>query len=144
MNTMSSHMSNFYIGQISSMARTFTEKDVRNCLELTREDNTVYFNDTFMQNANLKGKVIPGILSEGLIMEVSSKKLPGTPGLLLQKEVVFHHPVYIGDTITASIEVIDIDNKRCWLTLMVRCVNQVGKEVITGQIIAFIIPNHNG
>ena len=77
MNTMSSHMSHFYIGQTSSMARTFTEKDVRNCLELTREDNTVYFNDTFMQTANLKGKVIPGILSEGLIMEVSSKKLPG-------------------------------------------------------------------
>lgn len=92
-----------------------------------------------MKKGKLKGTVIPGLLTDGLIMEVSSKKIPGSPGLLLQKELLYHSPAYVGDTITAKIEVIDIDQKRNWLTLMVKCMNQAGKEVITGQIVAYVI-----
>jgi acyl dehydratase len=136
------HISDFYIGQSSSMERTFTEEDVNNYLRLIREDNPVYSNDEILISAQLKGKVIPGLLSEGLLMELTSKKLPGIPGLLLQKETVFHHPVYAGDTITATAEIIDIDLKRNWITMMVECTNQFNKSVITGQLIALIISNN--
>ncbi|MFJ8066844.1 MaoC/PaaZ C-terminal domain-containing protein [Psychrobacillus sp. NPDC096426] len=134
-------ISKFYIGQSSSIERTFTERDVKSYMELTREENSVYSDDVFMKKVQLKGRVVPGLLSEGLIMEVSSKELPGSPGLLLQKELIYHHPVYIGDNITAKVEIIDIDLRRRWITLMVQCTNQLGEVVITGQIVALVIIN---
>lgn len=139
MKAVKSDLSDFYIGQYSTIERVFTKEDVEEILKLSREENTVYFNEDFMKKANMKGTVVPGLLTDGLIMEVSSKKIPGSPGLLLQKELLYHHPVYVGDKVTAKIEVIDIDHKRKWLTLMVTCTNQDGVEVITGQIVAYVI-----
>jgi 3-hydroxybutyryl-CoA dehydratase len=142
MSIAQKRLSDFYIGQSSSMDRTFTEIDLKRYLELTREDNPVYLYDEFMKSSNLKGRVVPGLLTEGLVMEVGSKKLIGSPGLLLQKELVYHHPVYIGDTVTAHVEIIDIELKRHWITFMVNCTNQFGKQVISGQIVILVISNY--
>jgi 3-hydroxybutyryl-CoA dehydratase len=141
MEIVQKKLSEFYIGQSGKIERTFNEKDVEIYLDLTREDNPVYLNDEIMEKANLKGRVIPGLLSEALIMEAGSKKLIGSPAMLLQKEFVYHHPVYIGDTISANVEIIDIELKRRWVTLMVDCTNQLGKKVISGQIVVMVISN---
>ncbi|MGO4888386.1 MaoC/PaaZ C-terminal domain-containing protein [Anaerobacillus sp. MEB173] len=142
MNKVKKNIKDFSIGQSSSIARVFTEKDVKLFIELTGDDNAVYSCD--LRTKDLKGPIVPGLLTEGLIMEVMSKKLLGTTGLMLQKDMVFNHPVYIGDTITAKVEIIDIDVKRSWVTMMTRCMNQDGELVITGQVVGLIITNIDG
>ncbi|MFM1651633.1 hypothetical protein ACI7RC_05980 [Brevibacillus sp. B_LB10_24] len=130
-------MEKIYIGQMARLQRTFTEEDVKRCIALTGDDNAVYRSDAFQWGPYRP--VIPGLLSEGLMTEVITKKLPGTPALLLQKELVYCHPVYVGDTITAELEIIDIDLKRSWITSMVRCLNQFGREVVKGQVVVLVV-----
>lgn len=133
----------FFVGQVARIQRTFTEEDVRLYSKLIREYNQVYSREETVWKSHFEGPIVPGLLSEGLIIEGVSKKLPGTACVLLQKEIVYSHPIYIGDTICAELQIIDMNHQRNWITQKVSCTNQHGKEVMKGQVVVFILPNEN-
>lgn len=120
-----------FIGQIAQMKRRFLREDVDKWKLLTLDANEVY---TFPYPGSEK-PLIPGILSEGLISEVISKKLPGTPCVMMQKELLYMQPVYEGDEITVELEIIDVNVERNWLIEKVKCINENGVEVIKGQVV---------
>lgn len=132
-----------FVGQVARIQRLFTEEDVNLCNRLTRESNEVYTKEKDAWRPHVEGQIIPGLLSEGLITEVISKKLPGTACLVVQKDIIFTHPIYVGDTISAELQIIDINHERNWLTQKVSCINQDGKEVVKGQVVVHVLPNTN-
>ncbi|MFI8493756.1 hypothetical protein ACIGC1_12690 [Peribacillus butanolivorans] len=123
----------YFIGQIARVQRTFTEDDVKRWSLLTQDFNDVYDPECFSKD--LGRSLVPGILSEGLLTEAISKELPGGPCVIIQKELVFIHPVQIDNTITAEIEIIDVNVQRNWITIKVRCRNELRIDVIQGKII---------
>jgi 3-hydroxybutyryl-CoA dehydratase len=134
---MSLTINQMFIGQIARAKRVFTEEDVKLCSELTLDFSPIYQENHF-ENKYSK-PIIPGLLTEGLIHQTISKKLPGGPCILLQKELVFYHPLHIGDEVMAELEIIDINEPRNWITLKVTCYNQLGTEVVKGQVVIFIL-----
>ncbi len=125
----------YFIGQIARMQRRFVSDDVKKWSALTLDTNDVYD----QPHAGATKSILPGILSEGLISEVISKELPGIPCVMMQKELLYIHPVYLGEAITAELEIIDVNVERNWLTEKIRCVNEMGVEVIKGQIVLKLI-----
>ncbi|MFD4819040.1 hotdog family protein [Peribacillus butanolivorans] len=123
----------YFIGQIARVQRTFTEDDVKRWSLLTQDFNDVYDPEFFSKDFGRS--LVPGILSEGLLTEAISKELPGGPCVIIQKELVFIHPVQIDSTITAEIEIIDVNVQRNWITIKVRCRNELRIDVIQGKII---------
>ncbi|MFA1710341.1 hypothetical protein ACDX66_01345 [Peribacillus frigoritolerans] len=140
---MSLTISDLFIGQVASLQRTFTESDVKLCNELTKDYSPIYQVNKEDWKRNFTRPVVPGLLTEGLITQVISEKLPGSACILLQKELVFYHPVHIGDIISAELEVIDINLNRDWVTQKVTCFNQAGIEVIKGQVVIFVLSNQD-
>lgn len=136
---MTSTISRLFIGQIARLQRTFTDEDVKKCSELTKDFNDVYKPNTETWKRYYKQPVVPGLLAEGLITQVISEKLPGGACILLQKELIFPHPVHVGDQITAELEIISINHDRNWVTQKVTCYNQDGSEVIKGQVVILMI-----
>jgi 3-hydroxybutyryl-CoA dehydratase len=49
----------------------------------------------------------------------------------------FLGPVYVGDTITATAEVIEVDPEKSFVRLRVDCVNAEGKAVLRGEVSGF-------
>lgn len=137
---MNDTLTDLFTGQIARLQRTFTEADVKLCTELTKDYSPVYQPNEEVWKSFYSQPIVPGLLSEGLINQVISEKLPGRACILLQKELVFCHPVFIGDLITSELEIIDINNDRNWVTQKVLCYNQTGKEVIKGQVVIFLLP----
>ncbi|MEC2054183.1 hypothetical protein I6J18_04650 [Peribacillus psychrosaccharolyticus] len=132
-----------FIGNIARMQRIFTDEEVKICEKLTRDNSPVYnLNEDIWKNY-YDQPIVPGLLAEGLINQVISEKLPGVACLLLQKELIFYLPVYVGDIITAELEIIDINVERNWVTQKVTCINQSGSEVIKGQVVIVIVTNQN-
>lgn len=132
-----------FIGKIARMQRIFTDEEVNICEKLTKDHSPVYnLNEDIWKNY-YDQPVVPGLLAEGLINQVISEKLPGVACLLLQKEIIFYLPVYVGDIITAELEIIDINLERNWVTQKVTCMNQSGSEVIKGQVVIVIVFNQN-
>ncbi|GAB6255316.1 hotdog family protein [Peribacillus sp. N1] len=138
---MSYTITELFTGQIARLQRTFTEQDVRFCKELNRDYSPVYGLNEDIWKSYYSQPIVPGLLTEGLITQVISEKLPGSACILLQKELVFYHPVYVGDVITVELEIIDLNLKRNWVTQKVTCYNQAGNEVIKGQVVIFVLSN---
>ncbi|MFC2949697.1 hypothetical protein [Virgibacillus sediminis] len=125
-----------YNGQTEKLSRVFTAEDVGRTSELTKDYSPVYEQ---AWEGQYRQAVVPGLLTEGLINQVISEKLPGVPCILVQKDLVFYSPVHVGEEITAELVVIDINKERNWVTQRVTCVNPAGIEVIKGQVVVFIL-----
>lgn len=136
---MSYTITDLFIGQTARLQRIFTEEDVKKCNELTKDFNAIYQPIGNIWREHYSQPIVPGLLAEGLVTQVISDKLPGCACVLLQKEMVYYHPVHVGDAITAELSIIDINLERSWVTQKVTCFNQTGTEVIKGQVVIFVL-----
>ena len=131
-------MDKYYLGQTAEMSRVFTWEDVEACARLTGDNNPMYFDLEYAAKTKLKRPVVQALLTEGLVTALLNGQLPGPGALLLEKEFIFRHPVYVGDKITARVQVIDIDPQRHWITEKVVCYNQNRQEVLRGQVVLLV------
>ncbi len=136
---MSFIISDLFIGQIARLQRIFTEADVKQYNELTKDFNAIYQSNEDIWKNRYSKPIVPGLLTEGLVTQVITDKLPGCACVLLQKEMVYYHPVHVGDAITVELSIMDINFERNWVTQKVTCFNQTGTEVIKGQVVIFVL-----
>jgi len=62
-------------------------------------------------------------------------ELPGAGSIYLGQTLKFLAPVHIGDTVTASVEVIGVRKEKRIITLRTDCTNQDGFLVLTGEAV---------
>jgi len=87
-----------------------------------------------------KGRIAHGMLTAGFISAVLGTRLPGPGAVYLRQELTFLAAVKIGDTITARVEVTEIDAAKGRVRLLTTCDNQEGKRVLTGEaVVAFVV-----
>ena len=69
---------------------------------------------------------MPGLLTASLLTHI------GGLWAFLASEMHFEFlaPVYVGDTITAEAEIIEVDKSRGWVRMRCRCLNTEGQEVL--------------
>ena len=68
--------SELFIGQSAHLQRIFTEEDLQQCMELTKDFNPIYqHHDIGLENVYSQ-VIIPALLVEGLVTQVITNKLP--------------------------------------------------------------------
>ena len=123
------------IGDKSSYSRTVTETDVVLFGGVSGDLNPAHFNEEYCKETMFKGRIAHGMLSAGYISTVLGMQLPGPGTIYLSQEVKFIAPVRFGDTITATVEVVEKIEDKNRIVLETICVNQQGKVVIKGKAI---------
>ncbi len=78
------------------------------------------------------------MLVTGLISAVMGMKLPGPGTIYLRQELDFRRPVYIGDTITAVAEVLEVREDKPIVTLSTNCYNQHDEIVVEGKAVVLV------
>jgi len=126
------------IGHKTSHSRTISEQDINAFAELSGDFNPVHVNEEYAKKTFFKGRIAHGTISIGLL-SAAMAKLPGLP-IFLGQDIKFLKPVRIGDTITATAEVIDMRHDKAILTLRNSCTNQNGEVVIDGTATARLFP----
>ena len=120
------------IGQKASVQKTFTAADVTAFAGISMDVNPVHMSDAYAKNTVFGKRIVHGILTSGLISAVLANKLPGPGTIYLGQELRFTAPVYLGDDVTAEVEIIEIREEKKIVKLSTTCTNQDGKTVITG------------
>ena len=121
------------IGDRASFAKTVTEADVYQFAGIMGNFNPLYVNTEFVAKTPLKGRVIPTMLVASLVSKVLGTQLPGNGTVHIAQEMEFLQPSFIGDTITATLEVIRLDGKLCRVWFDIVCTNQDGEIVAKGE-----------
>ncbi|MBK5252041.1 MAG: MaoC family dehydratase [Peptostreptococcaceae bacterium] len=130
---MSYTISNLELNQKASFTKTISESDVYLFAGITGDINPAHLNAIYAQSTRFKHRIVHGALLSGLISAVIGVHLPGSGTIYVAQNVKFLAPVYFGDTITATVEVIEIDKEKNRVKLKTICENQDGLLVVDGE-----------
>lgn len=126
-------MSKFYVGQTASFSRTVTETDVVMFAGLSGDYNPVHVDREYASDTRFGQRIAHGLLTASFLSRLLGMELPGKESVYLEQTLKFMKPVFIGDTITATAEILEIDQKRSIFTLSTICRNQDGTIVLSGE-----------
>lgn len=135
---MSYTISQLTIGQQAKFEKTITETDIQLFVGISGDINPVHVSKIAGEKSLFGARVAHGILVSGLTSAVLGMQLPGPGTIYLGQEMRFVAPVYIGDTITAEVEVAEILHEKNIVKLNTRSINQQGNVVISG--VATVMP----
>ena len=127
------------LGETASITKMISEADVVNFAGIIGDFNPLHVNPEYAKNSMFGERICHGMLTASFISTLVGCGIPGRNGLYLSQNVKFVKPVKIGDTITATAEVIEkIDAKqRIVLSNVIK--NQCGEVVIDGQATVMVM-----
>lgn len=93
-------------GEEFSVSRTFTEQDMLQFADVSRDYNPIHLADRFAKAKKFKGRICHGLLVGSMLTEIG-----GQIGVLASRmDFAFKKPVYFGDTVTCRWTFTEIDN----------------------------------
>lgn len=121
------------IGDSASFTKSVTDYDVYSMAGITGDFNPAHINTIYASDTPFKERIAHGVLSVSLISGVLGTQLPGAGVIFISQVCDFKRPVYVGDTITATVEVVRKDESRNRVWLRTYCTNQHGDLVLDGE-----------
>jgi 3-hydroxybutyryl-CoA dehydratase len=133
-------MSSLTLGQKATLSKTFTHEDILTFAEVSGDHNPVHLDEAYAKTTRFGKRIAHGMLVASLISAVIGNELPGTGTIYLGQELSFKAPVFIGDTITAVVEVTALREDKPVITLSTNCYNQDNQLVIGGKATVLFTP----
>lgn len=129
------------MGARASCTKTFTDEDVRQFAQITGDKNPIHLDESYAASSRFGRRIVHGILTAGLISQLLGNELPGRGTLYMGQTLKFKAPVFLGDIVTATVEVVKIRADRGIITLDTTCTNQDGEVVLEGEAVVMLPPN---
>lgn len=123
------------VGQTAFFEKTITEADVTLYAGLTGDFSYIHVNEERAKKTRFGRRIVHGMFSMGLISNVLGTQLPGLGTIYVSQEIKFLRPVFIGDTVRAQVEVLEIMHEKGRVRLKTTCFNQAGEAVLTGECV---------
>jgi 3-hydroxybutyryl-CoA dehydratase len=120
------------VGMTASLTRTVTETEIVLFAGITGDTNPVHVNDVAASESRFGRRIAHGMLTAGHVSAVLGTRLPGPGAIYMSQSLRFTRPVFVGDTVTSTVEVVEIDEKRR-VRLRTTSTNQEGKTVLEGE-----------
>ncbi len=124
--------SDLAVGQTASLQKAFTDADIVAFAEISLDSNPIHLSSKYAKGTVFGTRVVHGMLTAGLISAVIANRLPGPGSIYLGQDLRFTAPVFPGDTVTAQVEISELQEDKKIVKLTTTCVNQHGQAVITG------------
>jgi 3-hydroxybutyryl-CoA dehydratase len=131
------YLEDLSIGMSASHAKTVTEADVILFAGISGDDNPMHTNEEFASDTLFSGRIVHGMFSAALISAVLGTRLPGPGCIYVMQTLKFKAPVRIGDTVTATATVKEIDADRRRVMLETVCTVK-GKMVLDGEALMMV------
>jgi 3-hydroxybutyryl-CoA dehydratase len=120
------------VGQTASFGKTITEADVVLFAAVTGDTNPMHLNAEYAKDTIFGERIAHGMLAAGLITKVLGTQLPGPGTIYLSQNLKFRAPVRIGQTVTATVEVMALHPEKHRATLKTVC-TVAGEPVMEGE-----------
>jgi len=125
------------VGMSASYSQTITDADIKSFAVISGDNNPVHMSDEYAEASRFKKRISHGLMSASFFSGLFGTKLPGEGCVYVSQNLIFKRPVYIGDTIIATVEVtgIDISKRRVLFSTVCKVNNKI---VIDGSAVIYI------
>ena len=121
------------VGQTATRSLTLTEDHVRSFAEISGDYNPLHFDEAFAAATPFGRLVVQGGLTTGLLHALVAMDMPGPGTVFLSQDWRFTAPVFIGDTITATAEVLSVHGQKPVCRIGVSVAREDGEVVLEGE-----------
>jgi 3-hydroxybutyryl-CoA dehydratase len=116
------------VGMRESYAKEVHADDVVGFAEISGDRNPIHLSEHFAAKTPFGGRIAHGLYTASLISAVIGTRLPGPGAIYISQTLRFLAPVRIGDTVVASVEIVDLSEKGRRGKL--RCECRVGETLV--------------
>jgi len=125
------------VGDRITFSKTFSDEDVSAFADISGDTNRLHLEAGFAEESRFGDRIVHGTLVSGLI-SAALARLPGLT-IYLSQDMTFLAPAYIGDRLTATIEIVDdLEDNKYILSTNVH--NEDEKQLIKGEAVVLIDP----
>ena len=126
------------IGMSVSYSQTVTDSDIKKFAEISGDRNPVHLDEVFAENSRYKKRIAHGLLTASYFSALFGTKIPGEGCVYASQSLKFKRPVYLGDTVTAIVEVTKVDLKKKKVFFKTIC--KVKNKVVTDGEAEIFVP----
>jgi acyl dehydratase len=127
------------VGDSAQITRRVTDGDIAAFVDAVGDHNPMHADRAYAASTVFREPIAPGIWTAGLISAVIGTRLPGPGAIYLSQDLKFLKPVKAGDSISARVEVLEVNRERNRIRLRTVCTNQRAEDVLTGE--AVVMPS---
>lgn len=127
------------IGQSATRTKTVTDADLRAYAGITGDYNPLHFDDAFAAATRFGRRVAQGGIAAGLLNALVAMDLPGPGTVFMSQTITYHAPVYVGDTLTARVEVVSLKPAKPVCQLKFEVTKQDGTRVLDAEAWTYTI-----
>ena len=126
------------IGMSVSYSQTITDADIKAFAGLSGDRNPVHLDEEYACNSKFKKRIAHGMMTASYFSALFGTKIPGEGCVYTSQSLRFKRPVYIDDTVAATVTVTSIDiNKR---RVKFKTVCKVKDQVVTDGEAELYVP----
>lgn len=124
------------VGQLETFSKTVTNEMMTDFFSITGDCNPLHLDADYAKKVkgNYKDRVVYGMLTASFISTLAGVYLPGEKSLIHEISVSFPAPVYIGDVLTITGEVMRKDEKFKVVDVKIVIRNSAMKKVCRGKM----------
>ena len=132
---------NIPVGFMGTFTKTVTDRDNRLFADISGDHNPIHFDDSVARRAGYPGRISNGFVTESRIAGALVETFGSEDVLVvaLQKNTKFLRPVFMGDRITATVEVVARLESKQALKIHARCHNQRNEQVVDTWMLIKIV-----
>jgi len=120
-------------GDRASRTAVISDQMIRDFAAVTGDTNPVHLDDSYAAGTRFGRRIAHGMIAAGLISATLANDLPGPGTVYLGQTLKFKLPVFMGDAVTATVEVTAVRPDKPIVTLATVCSNQDGEIVLEGE-----------
>jgi 3-hydroxybutyryl-CoA dehydratase len=128
------------VGDAAALSLVASAETVDHYARLTGDFNPVHVDEDYAARSFFKKRVAHGLIAAGLIGTVMGTRLPGPGTIYLRQELDFKSPVFLGETITAKVEVLEKFDRQEKIKLRTWVEKHDGRLVIAGSALVLFRP----
>lgn len=128
----------FQAHQAVTVTRTVDDADIRAFAEVSGDHNPVHLDDEAAAQSRFGRRIAHGMLSAAYISAALANELPGPGVIYLSQSLRFIKPVYVGNTISVKLEIVEILPEKRRLRIQTTCLNQDHDVVLEGEALVHV------
>lgn len=131
-------LSQIKVGMKASYSQTVTDSDIKTFAGISGDRNPVHLDKNYAENSRYKKRIAHGLITASYFSALFGTKIPGEGCVYVSQTLFFKRPVYIDDTVVATVEVTKVDIDKSRVFFKTTC--SVNNKIVTDGEAEIYIP----
>ena len=128
------------VGQKAERSRTIRSEDIALFTEISGDRNPLHYNVEAAQSSIFGGIIVQGGITSAILNAVVAEELPGPGTVFLHVDWNFRAPTRPGDTITGTVEVLEVRKDKPITKIRTTVTRNDGVVALEGTALCYTVP----